>query len=79
VERVVLALDPYSVALRAGDCLAPIDDPLVLSVRAFLERVRRVAVRDESGLVAQARLADALWPAVRDAVVIAPGGSLDSV
>jgi hypothetical protein len=66
VERVVLSMDPYRLALRHGRRLLPIADPLEWSVRAFLARVAGARPpRDEAAEpIAQAALLERLWAQV---------------
>jgi hypothetical protein len=64
VEREVVSMSPYQVALRRDGHLHPIVDPVLRSVKHFLARIHSRILEDHSGIVSQFRLIEALWPEV---------------
>jgi predicted dehydrogenase len=78
IDREVLSMSPYEIALRSNDRLRPIDDPLRLSVRHFVARLRGAGDNESERIVEQFTILAALWPAVREAHERAGAGQADA-
>jgi hypothetical protein len=64
IDREVVSMSPYELALRRDQRLYMIADPVLRSVKEFLERVRSRIPEDDSEIVKQFQFVDALWPEV---------------
>lgn len=67
VDREVLSLSPYRLALRMNARLRPIQDPLHRSVRYFVNRLNGRGHEEHGEIMSEFRIIAALWPAVLQA------------
>jgi hypothetical protein len=61
IERTIASMSPYRLALRVGDAIIPIADPLERSVRSFLSRLERSDCGSDPQIRAEMAMLEEIW------------------